>query len=129
MRTTACSPFHHLIRNFPDSAKDSSIEETKGQAHEKGVVEQLQEKKAVLTREEEARLEVVWGIPSKPTSSVVAAHTPKVSSNPQVLKESHEVLCREVRANPGRGAVKGTPPTRKKGGRPAPPRGHPPRSL
>jgi hypothetical protein len=69
-----------------DSAKDGTIEETKGQAHEKGTEEQLQEKKAVLTREEEARLEAVWGVPLKSTSSVAEAHTPKVSSNPQVLE-------------------------------------------
>ena len=82
MRTKACSPFHHLICNFPDSAKDNSIEEIKGQAHEKGTGEQPQEKRAVLTREEEARLEAVWGVPLKSMLSTAEAHTPKVSSNP-----------------------------------------------
>ena len=47
------------------SAKAGIIEDTKGQAHEKGTEEQPQEKRAVLTREEEARLEVVWGGPPK----------------------------------------------------------------
>ena len=64
------------------SAKAGIIEETKGQAHEKGTEEQPQEKRAVLTREEEARLEAVWGVPLKSMLPAAEAHTPKVSSNP-----------------------------------------------
>ena len=54
-----------LMSVLCDSAKAGNIEETKGQAHEKGTEERLQEKRAVLTREEEARLEAVWGVPLK----------------------------------------------------------------